>query len=339
MKALLAIDQGTTSTRAIVFAHDGVKRSQVGRELRQHYPAPGWVEHDAEQIWHDALQCAREAMREAGISARDLAGLGITNQRETTVIWDRATGRPIAPAIVWQDRRTADRCEHMASPERETLLQEKTGLLLDPYFCATKIAWILDRVEGARNRAESGELAFGTIDSWLIWNMTDGTKHVTDVTNACRTLLFNIHTQDWDEELLRLFNVPRSLLPEVRDSASDFGVTVHDLLGGEIPIRAVLGDQQAATVGQACFRKGMIKSTYGTGSFIVLNTGREAVKSDNRLLTTIAYRLEGNVTYALEGSIFVAGAAVEWARGGNAFVDRGRRTGSKGGFIYWNSGA
>lgn len=319
--ALLAIDQGTTSTRAIVFSHDGRKCSQVGRELKQHYPAPGWVEHDAEQIWRDTIFCVREALQAAGVSATDLAGLGITNQRETTVIWDRCTGQPIAPAIVWQDRRTAARCEHLASVERNALLQEKTGLLLDPYFCATKIGWILDQVEGARNRAESGELAFGTIDSWLIWKMTAGARHVTDVTNACRTLLFDIRTQDWDEELLQLFDVPRGLLPEVCDSAADFGSTKRDLFGGSIPIRAVLGDQQAATVGQACFQKGMIKSTYGTGCFIVLNTGNEIVKSSNRLLTTIAYRLDGDTTYALEGSIFTAGAAVQWLRDAMRLID------------------
>ncbi|HEU0196547.1 MAG TPA: glycerol kinase GlpK [Nevskiaceae bacterium] len=321
MTALLAIDQGTTSSRAIVFSAAGRPLAQASRELPQSYPkgeddadSAARVEHDGNRIWDDTLACMREALSTARIEAREVAGIGITNQRETTVIWDRATGTPIAPAIVWQDRRTAAWCRRMHTPARERLLQARTGLLLDPYFSATKIAWLLDHVDNARRRAEAGELAFGTIDCWLIWKLTGGRVHATDATNACRTALFDIHRQRWDDELLALFNVPRALLPEVRDSASDFGSSDPALLGAAVPIRAVLGDQQAATVGQACFAPGMIKSTYGTGCFVVLNTGDVPVQSQHRLLTTIAYRLAGQTTYALEGSIFVAGAAVQWLR-------------------------
>lgn len=321
MTALLAIDQGTTSSRVILFDTRGRVLARASRELPQSYPhaeddpdGAARVEHDARRIWNDTLRCARQALREAGVAATELAGIGITNQRETTVIWDRATGEPIAPAIVWQDRRTAAWCRRMHTPGRERLLQERTGLLLDPYFSATKIAWLLDHVDGARRRAEAGELAFGTIDCWLIWKLTDGRVHATDATNACRTALFDIHRQCWDDELLALFEVPRAVLPEVQDSAAEFGHSDEALLGAKVPIRAVLGDQQAATVGQACFAPGMIKSTYGTGCFVVLNTGEDAVRSQHRLLTTVAYRLDGRVTYALEGGIFIAGAAVQWLR-------------------------
>ncbi len=312
MTALLAIDQGTTSTRAIVFDRSGAKRATAQRELPQHFPQPGQVEHDAERIWEDTLTCVREALKTAGLDASGIAAMGITNQRETTVVWDRASGKPIHRAIVWQDRRTSSFCQQ--HQDRSPWLNERTGLLLDPYFSATKIAWILDKVPGARQRAEAGELAFGTIDSWLLWKLSGGKRHVTDATNASRTALFNIRTQQWDDELLAFFKVPRAMLPEVLDSAADFGKTDAALFGGAIQIGGVAGDQQAATVGQACFAPGMIKSTYGTGCFMVLNTGEELKLSKNRLLSTVAYRLNGKTTYALEGSIFVAGAAVQWLR-------------------------
>ncbi|GAC1623712.1 MAG: glycerol kinase GlpK [Nevskia sp.] len=312
--ALLAIDQGTTSTRAIVFDRLGNKLGSAQAELPQSFPQPGWVEHDALRIWQDTLACARGALADAKLAAGDLAALGITNQRETTVIWDRATGAPIHPAIVWQDRRTAAFCREHNDAARQQWLQARTGLLLDPYFSATKIAWLLDHVAGARARAENGELAFGTIDSWLLWNLSAGKLHATDATNASRSLLYNLHTGDWDDELLRLLRVPRALLPEVRDSAADYGLSEAALLGAPVRIGALVGDQQSATVGQACFEPGMIKSTYGTGCFMVLNTGTRAVASQHRLLGTVGYRLAGQTTHALEGSIFVAGAAVQWLR-------------------------
>ncbi|MEW9900519.1 glycerol kinase GlpK [Chitinivorax sp. PXF-14] len=311
---LLAIDQGTTSSRAIVFDRAGQAVSRAQEELTQHFPSEGWVEHDPEEIWADTLAVCRAALSQHGVTPARIAAIGITNQRETTIVWDRATGKPIHHAIVWQDRRTAPFCQAHHSKERETWLAGKTGLLLDPYFSATKIRWLLDNVAGARERAERGELAFGTVDSFLLWRLTGGRVHATDATNAARTLLFNIHTQQWDEELLDFFGVPRSLLPDVRDCAADFGHTDEALFGTRIPIRGMAGDQQAATVGQACFEPGMIKSTYGTGCFMVLNTGDKAVASQNRLLTTVAYRLNGKPTYALEGSIFIAGAAVQWLR-------------------------
>ena len=314
MTYLLAVDQGTTSTRAIIFDRDAHYIATATRELQQSYPNPGWVEHDARAIWADTRDCVREALAKAGLEASQIAGLGITNQRETVVVWDRATGEPIHPAIVWQDRRTTEFCKAQHSEARDGWLQQKTGLLLDPYFSATKVAWILDNVEGARQRAEAGELAFGTIDSWLIYKLSGGRVHATDATNASRTLLFNIRMQRWDDELLEFFQVPRAMLPQVHDSASAFGHTDSALFGGPIAIAGVAGDQQAATVGQACFEPGMIKSTYGTGCFMVLNLGDKFVRSRNRLLTTTAYRLNGEVTYGLEGSIFIAGAAVQWLR-------------------------
>ena len=314
MTALLAIDQGTTSSRAIVFDRKGRKLGVAQVELPQSFPHPGWVEHSPERIWRDTVAVVRGALRKARSGAREIAALGITNQRETTIVWDRATGKPVYPAIVWQDRRTADFCKAQHSAARERELAEKTGLLLDPYFSGTKIRWILDHVAGARAKAERGELAFGTVDSWLLWKLTAGKIHATDATNASRTLLFNIRTQRWDPELLNFLGVPASLLPEVRDCAADFGRTDKKLFGAEIPIRGIAGDQQAATVGQACFAPGMAKSTYGTGCFLVLNTGRELKLSRNKLLSTVAYRLEGQVTYAMEGSIFIAGAAVQWLR-------------------------
>lgn len=312
MQALIAIDQGTTSTRSIVFDRRGQRLGVAQLELPQSYPQSGWVEHDAAQIWEHTVRSVRGALQDAGLQAADIAGIGITNQRETTVIWDRATGEPIHPAIVWQDRRTSEFCRKHAS--NSEWLAERTGLLLDPYFSATKIAWILDHVDGARARAEAGELAFGTIDCWLLYKLTGGQVHATDATNASRTLLFNLRTQDWDDELLNFFKVPAALLPEVKDCAADFGKTDPALFGAPIRIAGIAGDQQAATVGQACFEPGMIKSTYGTGCFAVLNLGTEFVRSRNRLLTTTAYRLNGETTYALEGSIFIAGAAVQWLR-------------------------
>ena len=315
MAHILAIDQGTTSTRAMVF--DGELRvvAEAQREFPQHYPASGWVEHDPEDLWTTALETCREAA--ARLDGEKIAAIGIANQRETTLIWDRATGRPIANAIVWQDRRTAPLCAELKAAGHEAMVTERCGLLLDPYFSGTKAAWLLDNVEGARVRAERGELVFGTVDSWLLWRLTGGAhggRHVTDATNASRTLFYDIRRGCWDEDLCRLLGVPMEMLPEVLDTAADFGTT--DVLGYEAPILGVAGDQQAATIGQACFRPGMIKSTYGTGCFAVLNTGETPVASSNRLLTTVAYRLDGRTTYALEGSIFVAGAAVQWLRDG-----------------------
>ena len=313
---ILAIDQGTTSTRAIVF-DKAMKIAGVGQqEFAQHFPRSGWVEHDPEEIWRTVLETCRIALGKAGISARDLAGIGITNQRETTVVWERATGRAIHNAIVWQDRRTAETCAALKAAGHQPMVTQKTGLLLDPYFSGTKIAWILDAVLGARARAEQGELAFGTIDSFLLWRLSGGKVHATDATNASRTLLLNIHTGTWDDELLGLLRVPRALLPEVRDCAAEFGSTEPSVLGAAIAIRGMAGDQHAASIGQACFRPGMMKSTYGTGCFALLNTGSDAVVSKNRLLTTIAYQLGGQRTYALEGAIFIAGAAVQWLRDG-----------------------
>jgi glycerol kinase len=319
---ILAIDQGTTSTRAIVFDEGGEVLAVAQREFEQHYPQPGWVEHDPEEIWESTLAVCREALTAGG----PVAGIGITNQRETTVVWERASGRPVHRAIVWQDRRTAERCEALVAQGHEELFNSRTGLVLDPYFSGTKIAWILDNVPGARVRAEQGELAFGTIDSFLIWRLTGGTVHATDATNAARTLLFDIHRQIWDEELLRILQVPAGLLPDVRDCAADFGVTRSDLLGAGLPIAGVAGDQHAATIGQACVRPGMVKSTYGTGCFAVMNTGSEAVTSTNGLLTTLAYRIAGEPTYALEGSIFIAGAAVQWLRDALGLIDEAHHT-------------
>jgi glycerol kinase len=311
---VLAIDQGTTSTRAIIFDNTLGICGLAQRELAQHFPAPGLVEHDPEEIWLSTVAVIREALDRAGLEARALAAIGITNQRETAIVWERASGRPIHRAIVWQDRRTADACARLLADGTQKLVAERTGLLIDPYFSATKIAWLLDHVAGARAKAEQGALAFGTIDAFLLWRLTDGQVHATDATNASRTQLFDIGAQRWDEDLLRLFNVPSSLLPEVRDCAAEFGVTDPALFGAAIPIRGIAGDQQAALLGQACFRPGMVKSTYGTGCFALLNTGPQRVTSSNRLLTTIAYRLGGRTTFALEGSIFIAGAAIQWLR-------------------------
>jgi glycerol kinase len=316
----LAIDQGTTSTRAILFDSNARPVAIVRRELAQHYPARGWVEHEPEQIWQDALAVTREALGSSGVDIARVVGIGITNQRETIVVWDRATGEPVHRAIVWQDRRTAERCAQLRSDGAEPIVRERTGLLLDPYFSATKIAWILDNVAGARARAERGELACGTIDCFLLWRLTAGAVHATDATNAARTSLFDIARQCWDEELCRLFGVPRALLPEVHDNSHVFGRTAPGLHGAEIPIAGMAGDQQAALFGQACFRRGMIKSTYGTGCFMLVNTGGDIIASKHRLLTTPAYRLGGETTYALEGSIFVAGAAIKWLRDGLGLI-------------------
>ncbi|GGC81270.1 glycerol kinase GlpK [Marinobacter halophilus] len=313
---ILAIDQGTTSSRAIVFDSQGVQVAVAQQEFHQYFPKDGWVEHDALEIWDSTISVCCNALEKAGIRAVELAGIGITNQRETTVIWDRATGQPIHHAIVWQDRRTASVCTKLKSDGYEDLVVERTGLLIDPYFSATKVTWLLDNIDGARQRAETGELAFGTVDSWLLWNLTKGQSHFTDATNASRTALFNIHTQDWDEDLLTLFRVPRALLPKVLDSAADFGVTAEEWFGGPVKVAGIAGDQHAALIGQACFEPGMAKSTYGTGCFLMLNTGDKALRSENRLLTTMAYRLDGKPCYAIEGSIFVAGAAMQWLRDG-----------------------
>ena len=320
---LLAIDQGTTSSRAILFDASGRPLQVAQKEFSQYYPHDGWVEHDPQDIWSSTLAVTQEVLSRA---QGTLASIGITNQRETTMVWDRASGEPIYNAIVWQDRRTADTCEQLREAGHEVEVNARTGLLLDPYFCATKIAWILDHVEGARQSAEKGDLAFGTVDTFLLWRLTGGKVHATDATNASRTSLFNIHQQRWDETLLALFNVPVSLLPQVKDSAADFGATDTAVLGQSIAVGALVGDQQAALVGQACLAPGMLKSTYGTGCFAILNTGSEALASRHRLLTTIAYRIQGEVTYALEGSIFMAGASVQWLRDELGLVDSANET-------------
>ena len=318
---LLSIDQGTTSTRAMLFDENGKACYTVQKEFTQYFPHDGWVEHDPEEIWSTTLSVVIDALSKAKQDDVSVAAIGITNQRETTVIWNRATGKPIYNAIVWQDRRTAEYCESLRAKDKESVVTAKTGLLLDPYFSGTKVNWILNHVDGAREQANLGELAFGTIDTFLIWRLTQGAVHATDATNASRTMLFNIHTQSWDKALLDLLEVPESLLAEVKDSSADFGVTSQALLGVEIPIGGVAGDQQAALIGQACFQPGMIKSTYGTGCFMMLNTGSQVIESKNRLLTTVAYRLNGVTTYALEGSIFVAGAAIQWLRDGIGIID------------------
>ncbi|WP_438862401.1 glycerol kinase GlpK [Neptunicella sp.] len=311
-KYILAIDQGTTSSRAILFDQTGQIKGIAQQDFSQYYPHSGWVEHEPDDIYSSVLATCRQVMAEQQVSAEQIAAIGVTNQRETTLVWDKTTGKPIYRAIVWQDRRTADYCQQLSTPETEAQLQAKTGLLLDPYFSATKIRWILDNVPNARQQAEAGQLAFGTVDSYLIWQLTGGKQHRTDATNASRTLLFNIHQQQWDDELLALFDIPASMLPEVMDSADEFGITQQSILGAAIPILGVAGDQQAALFGHACFSEGMAKSTYGTGGFVMLNTGDKALKSNNRLLTTVAYRLKGKTTYAIEGSIFMAGGIIKW---------------------------
>lgn len=322
---ILAIDQGTTSSRAIVFNGNAESIGVGQQEFAQHYPHNGWVEHDPEDIWQTTLSSCEAALEAAGINAGDLISVGITNQRETTILWDRETGLPVYNAIVWQDRRTHDYCEALRnSDEGESLIatiQAKTGLLVDSYFSATKIRWILEEVPGARERAERGELAFGTVDSFLLWRLTGGRSHFTDATNASRTLLFNIQTQDWDEQLLALFDIPPSLLPQVQDCAADFGTSAQSVLGAEVKIAGIAGDQQAAAFGQCCFTPGQAKSTYGTGCFLLLNTGDKQLQSTNQLLSTVGYRLDGRVSYAIEGSIFMAGATMQWVRDGLKLIE------------------
>ena len=311
----MAIDEGTTSTRAMIFDHEGHKVSTSQKEFSQYFPQPGWVEHKAEEIWHAVQTTIANTIINSGIRPEQIKGIGITNQRETTVIWDRKTGKPIYNAIVWQSRQTTELAEKLKADGYGEMIHKKTGLIIDPYFSATKIRWILDHVEGAQEKAEKGDLLFGTIDSWLLWKLTDGEAHITDYTNASRTMLFNIHDLKWDDDILELLNIPKKMLPEVRSNSEIYGYTKsYRFFGGEVPICGIAGDQQAALVGQLAFKKGMVKNTYGTGSFIVMNTGEEPTESDNNLLTTIAYGLDGKINYALEGSIFVSGSAIQWLR-------------------------
>ena len=319
---ILSLDQGTTSSRAIIFNHRGEIVSIAQKEFKQIYPQAGWVEHDAVEIWSTQLAVTTEAISKASLTPIDINAIGITNQRETTVVWDRATGKPIYNAIVWQDRRTAAYCDSLKAAGKSKSIQEKTGLIIDSYFSATKVRWILEHVEGAQQRAENGELAFGTIDSWLIWNLTDGRIHVTDVTNASRTLLYNIHTLSWDEELLALFNIPKSMLPEVKSSSEVYGKTTGNILAAQIPIAGIAGDQQSALFGQMCTEEGMVKNTYGTGCFMLMNIGKVPKISANNLLTTIAWQINGEVNYALEGSIFIGGAIVQWLRDELGFIQK-----------------
>jgi len=322
MKHILALDQGTTSSRAIIFDQKGAAVATAQKEFGQIFPQPGWVEHDAEEIWQTQLATALEALRAAKLKPADLAAIGITNQRETTVVWDRRTGRPIHNAIVWQDRRTAPFCDQLKRDGREALIQQKTGLVIDAYFSGSKLRWILDNVPGARADASAGHLAFGTVDSWLVWKLTNGVRHVTDASNASRTMLFNIHTGQWDDEILSLFNVPRPVLPEVRASSEVVGQAVGELAG--VSVAGIAGDQQAALFGQVCTQPGMVKNTYGTGCFMLMHTGAKAVASKNKLLTTVAWRIGGCTEYALEGSVFIAGAAVQWLRDGLGLIKSSR---------------
>ena len=318
---ILSIDQGTTSSRGVIFDKNYEIVSIGQKEFTQFFPDSGWVEHDPEEIWMSTLESCHSAIKESKIDPSQIRAVGITNQRETTVVWDKDTGKPIYNAIVWQDRRTSDQCQNLKDLGHESLVNEKTGLLLDPYFCATKIAWILDNVSGARQKANEGQLLFGTIDCFLMWRLSNQQIHSTDATNACRTMLYNIHDGCWDEDLLKLFNIPSSMLPKVCDNAADFGKVDESIFGSEIPITASIGDQPSALVGQACFQPGMVKSTYGTGCFVLINTGYQPVKSNNKLLTTLAFQVNGKTCYALEGSIFVAGAAVQWLRDGLKFIE------------------
>ncbi len=315
-KYILAIDQGTTSSRAIIFDRSGVVKSVAQKEFKQHYPQPGWVEHDATEIWTTQAAVIAEAITAAGVEAEDIAALGITNQRETTVVWDKETGLPVHHAIVWQDRRTSAFCDQLKDQGLEPKIEQKTGLRIDPYFSATKLKWLLDNVDGLLEKAQQGRIAFGTVDSWLVWKLTQGKVHVTDVSNACRTMLYNIHKKAWDDEILQILDIPSSILPEVRSSSEIYGETEPHLFPSRIPIAGIAGDQQAALFGQMCAEPGMIKNTYGTGAFIILNTGSTPVKSRHNLLTTIAWQIGGKMSYALEGSIFIAGAVVQWLRDG-----------------------
>ena len=324
MPYILALDQGTTSSRSIVFDADGHPVATAQKEFRQIFPQPGWVEHDAMEIWTTQLATAKQALKKAGLKAADIAGIGITNQRETVVVWDRRSGKPISNAIVWQDRRTAGFCDSLKKHGHAAMLQKKTGLVIDAYFSASKLRWILDNVPGARKRAAAGELAFGTIDTWLLWNLTGGAVHATDVSNASRTQLLNIHTGEWDEDLLKLFKIPRALLPEVRASSGVFGDATA--LGGSIPVAGIAGDQQAALFGQVCVKPGMVKNTYGTGCFMLMNTGTKPVLSGHQLLTTIAWRIGDRTEYALEGSVFIGGAVVQWLRDGLGIIKKSSDT-------------
>lgn len=319
-KYILSLDQGTTSSRAIVFDHTGRIVSSAQKEFTQHFPQAGWVEHDPNEIWSTQAGVAAEATVKAGINGTGIAAIGITNQRETTIVWNRATGQPVYNAIVWQDRRTAEYCNHLRETEREDLIRERTGLVIDAYFSATKIQWILDNVTGAREAAEAGELAFGTVDTWLVWNLTRGGVHVTDVSNASRTLLFNIHTLDWDDTLLELFTIPRSMLPQVKQSSEVYGETKTTIFASKVPIAGIAGDQQAALFGQMCTSPGMVKNTYGTGCFMLMNIGETCLQPSDNVLTTIAWKVNGKVTYAFEGSIFIAGAVVQWLRDGLGII-------------------
>ena len=317
---ILSLDQGTTSSRAIVFNKEGAIVSMAQKEFRQFYPQPGWVEHDAMEIWSSQASVLAEVLVKAGVSAKEIAAIGITNQRETTVVWERETGKPICPAIVWQDRRTAGMCDDLKQKGLDKMIQEKTGLIVDAYFSATKIKWMLENVEGAQEKAAQGKLAFGTVDSWLMWNLAGNGLHVTDITNASRTMLFNIHTQQWDDELLQLFGVPESMLPEVKSSSEVYGHTSGKILAAQIPIAGIAGDQHAALFGQMCTQKGMVKNTYGTGCFMLMNIGDKPILSKNKLVTTIAWKIGNQVQYALEGSIFIGGAVVQWLRDGLGII-------------------
>ncbi|NAP00908.1 glycerol kinase GlpK, partial [Halomonas sp. MG34] len=326
-KYILALDQGTTSSKAVIFDQEGKVVETGQREFEQHFTKPGWVEHDANEIWTSILSSISEAMRKSDIEPDDIAGIGITNQRETTVVWDRQTGKPIYRAIVWQSRQTADICNELREAGHNELFRDKTGLLIDPYFAGTKVKWILDNVDGAREKADKGELMFGTIDTWLVYKLTGGEQHITDYSNASRTLMYNIYDLEWDEELLDILGVPKSMLPEVKQSSEVYGKTVnYHFFGHEVPIAGIAGDQHAALFGQACFEKGMAKNTYGTGGFMLMNTGEEGVKSDNGLLTTLAWGIDGKVEYALEGSIFVSGSAIQWLRDGLEIIKDAKET-------------
>jgi len=320
VKYILALDQGTTSSRAILFDREGHIRGVGQKEFKQFFPKSGWVEHDASEIWSTQIGVAQEALANAGVRASEVAAIGITNQRETVVVWDRKTGKPVHHAIVWQDRRTAGYCDALRDAGHEAMVRERTGLLIDPYFSGTKLKWLLDNVDGVRERAEAGELAFGTIDSWLVYNLSGGELHLTDATNACRTLLYNVRSGDWDDDLLGLLTIPRAMLPEIRESSEVYGRTADGLFGSRIELAGIAGDQQAATFGQACLEQGMVKNTYGTGCFMLLNTGPEPVPSEHKLLTTVAWQKGGQTTYALEGGVFVAGAVVQWLRDGLGII-------------------
>ena len=337
-KYILSLDQGTTSSRAIVFDSESNPVSVAQKEFEQIFPQPGWVEHDPSEIWSSQVSVAAEAISKYKLNSNDIEAIGITNQRETTIVWDRKTGEPIYNAIVWQDRRTSDYCDELKAQGLENMIREKTGLVIDSYFVATKVKWILDNVEGAKEKAEAGELALGTVDSWLVWNLTDGVSHITDVTNASRTLLYNIHTLAWDEELLDLFKIPKSMLPEVCDSSGDLAITSGNIFSKKIPITGIAGDQHAALFGQMCTQKGMVKNTYGTGCFMLMNIGDKPIVSENKLITTVAWKIGSNIQYALEGSIFIAGAVVQWLRDGLGIISASHEIEELAGKVKDNNG-